>query len=207
MASFFMPISAIIKLMLRLRRGGTKTEKVEQRLRSIWFNAVIHKVTSKNKTTLLIGGATAGLAAIAVALLFVSGEFNDHPSETVFITQQQAIKSDLEKLKQNAPPATASLEQRTRYLDELTRSLAENGDYRGAIAMFDRRTSLAVDDLTYRDYIRLAGYNHAINDKDATMRSLDKAVDLLPPTDDQRTGFYHDLAAQLINDLRTEYIQ
>jgi len=130
---------------------------------------------------------------------------NSNNSEIVFVSEKQALQDDLEKLKKNAPPATASEQVKVTYLDKLRKALAESGDYKGAAVAFDRRISIKVDDLTYKDYVQGAAYYHRLNDKNTALSLLDKAELLLPRDNRPNELYYYEDAKAFIAGIREEY--
>lgn len=163
--------------------------------------------SKKKKAVMSLIGAVL-LTALIVGVIMVIKELTQ-PTESITgsISEQTAIKKDLEAIENNPPSPSASVTQRVAYLDKLSFHQAENGDYQGAIASFNERSSLQSNDLDQDDYVRLATYYHGLGDKNNALAAIDQALKVAPRQDDAETGYTFINFEQSMNVLKQEYGQ
>jgi len=189
-----------------ISRRGAKAQRVGeaspvQKNSGAWRQKLLS--VSKKRLALLAVGLVIIITAVALVLVKASDESAD--KATYFMTEAQADTKKLEQLKSAAPPASAPVDKRAAYLSELGHASAAVGDYKGAVSAFDRRISVKTNDITYEDYLDIAGYYHKLNDPANAVRMLDKALEVLPRQDNPDELYYYRGEVTRIDNLRAEF--
>jgi tetratricopeptide (TPR) repeat protein len=165
----------------------------------------LQKIVTVSKKRLVLAGICLAVIIAVVAGLMVKNARQSTTDTPYFMTEAQADAKKLEKLKASAPPATASVDKQATYLTTLIHAAAATGDYKTAVSAFDRRISIKTSDLTYEDYLDIAGYYYKMQDKTNAARMLDKALEVLPRQDNPNELYYYQAEVTRITNLRTEF--
>lgn len=159
-----------------------------------------------SKKRIIIGLATLIVVLAGVmAFMLVSNRSsddvdpNDGRAGANLSTDPEDLKSPIQTLKESAPAADTSQKEKAAYYSELAQLQGDSGDYKAAIASFEREENEANSAMPYEDYYIWAYYYERAGNKQAAIAKLQKALSLLPDTKGSATTYSKQEMTDIIN--------
>jgi tetratricopeptide (TPR) repeat protein len=149
------------------------------------------------------------MAAVLVAGIggYIAYQRADHEEKLPVVkiqSEAEVLSQQIQAIQRSAPSETAPLQEKIKYYDELFKALDSAGDYKAAVAAFEKRQALSVEGLQYHDYFS-AGRDYChLKDKVKAKKAYDDLLTVLPAADDPSIGFVRANLLGIVDAVRQE---